>query len=79
MTDQFAPKLHYETFDYLRPPAEQLDAMEQVRRGTKHYADLLEALLPPGPDKTFVLRSLRTVAMWANVAITRCEDGSPRE
>ena len=39
----------------------------------------LEALLPDGPDKTFVIRNHRSNAMWANVAITRLPDGTPRE
>jgi hypothetical protein len=39
----------------------------------------LEALLPDGPDKTFVIRAHRSNAMWANVAITRLPDGTPRQ
>jgi hypothetical protein len=35
-------------------------------------------LLPDGPDKTFVIRAHRSNAMWANVAITRLPDGTPR-
>ena len=37
-----------------------------------------EALIPDGPDKTYMLRKFREVAMWANIAITRNPDGSPR-
>ena len=38
-----------------------------------------ETFLPDGPDKTFALRNHRTTAMWANIAVTREADGSPRE
>ena len=41
--------------------------------------DVLEAELPDGPDKTFVIRAHRSTAMWAKVAITRLPDGTPRE
>lgn len=52
--------------------------MAACRVAAKEYAETLELELPDGPDKTFILRKLRTVAMWANVAITRNSDGSPR-
>jgi hypothetical protein len=41
--------------------------------------DVLDAELPDGPDKTFVVRNHRSNAMWANVSITRLPDGTPRE
>lgn len=66
------------TYEYLKPTEEQLEVMEQARRAAQTYAAQLEALLPDGADKTFILRSHRTNAMWANVAITRHTDGSPR-
>lgn len=44
----------------------------------KAFCDVLEAELPEGPDKTFLIRNHRSNAMWANVAITRQPDGSPR-
>lgn len=72
------PVLHESTFDYLKPTDTQLNEMQSVREAAKVYADALEHLVPPGPDKTFILRQLREVAMWVNVAITRNSDGSPR-
>jgi len=42
------------------------------------YAETLEELLPAGPDKTYVMRKLREVAMWANIALTRNPDGTPK-
>lgn len=53
--------------------------MARVRAAAKAYCDVLEAELPDGPDKTFTIRAHRSNAMWANVAITRQADGSPRE
>ena len=70
--------MHPSTFEYLKPTPEQLVQMEQVRLAARIYADALELMLPDGPDKTYTLRKLREVGMWANVAITRQADGSPR-
>ena len=70
--------LHSSTFEYLKPTDAQIEAMAQVRAAAKVYSDVLDALLPDGPDKTFILRAHRSNAMWANVAITRLPDGSPR-
>ncbi len=71
--------LHPSTFDYLQPTPEQISAMHILRTAAAHYAQTLEIQLPDGPDKTYILRKLREVAMWANVAITRHADGTPRE
>ena len=49
-----------------------------LRAAAKAYNDVLDAELPDGPDKTFVIRAHRSNAMWANVAITRLPDGTPR-
>lgn len=70
--------LHPDTFEYLKPTGAQLERMQLLRESAKLYAGHLEELLPPGPDKTYCLRELRTIAMWANVAVTREQDGSPR-
>lgn len=70
--------LHPTTFEYLKPSDEQIEQMARVRAAAKAYADVLDEVLPGGPDKTFVLRAHRSNAMWANVAITRDADGSPR-
>ncbi len=66
------------TFVYLKPTDAQLRRMEEARQRAFVYATALEALLPDGADKTYVLRKVRETAMWANVAITRHADGSPR-
>jgi hypothetical protein len=71
--------LHTSTFEYLKPTDEQIEQMARVRAAAKAYADVLDEVLPDGPDKTFVLRNHRSNAMWANVAITRLPDGTPRE
>ena len=65
-------------FEYLKPSEDQLHHMAIARSGAAAYAHMIEDLVPDGPDKTFVLRQLRTIAMWVNVAITRDADGSPR-
>jgi hypothetical protein len=70
--------LHPSTFDYLKPTDEQITTMTQAREASKNYARQLDELLPDGPDKTYILRRVREIAMWVNVAITREADGSPR-
>lgn len=70
--------MHPSTFEYLKPTGPQIDAMNELRAAARAYCDALERLLPDGPDKTFVIRAHRSNAMWANVAITRHPDGTPR-
>jgi len=71
--------LHKSTFEYLEPTDQQISQMAVVRSTTADYAKFLEHNLPDGPDKTYILRKLREIAMWANVTITRNADGTPRE
>lgn len=71
--------LHESTFEYLKPTDEQIATMARLRTAARVYADALDAELPDGPDKTFVLRAHRSNAMWVNVAVTRLPDGTPRE
>jgi hypothetical protein len=71
--------MHHSTFEYLKPSDEQLEVMRVLRFATKVYSEALENFLPAGPDKTYALRKLREIAMWANVAITREADGTPRD
>jgi len=70
--------MHESTFGYLKPTPEQTAVMEELRAAAKQYAAVIEDLVPDGPDKTFMLRQHRQVAMWANVAVTRLPDGTPR-
>ena len=70
--------LHPSTFEYLKPTEDQIRAMASVRAAAAAYAATLDHLLPEGPDKTYTLRKVREIAMWANVAITRLPDGTPR-
>lgn len=70
-------KLHPSTFEYLKPSDAQLQMMSVLRRASAEYAAALNALLPEGPDKTYILRTHRQNAMWMNVAVTRGPDGSP--
>lgn len=71
--------MHPSTYEYLKPSAEMLEKMACVRAAAKAYSEILEAELPDGPDKTFIIRAHRSNAMWANVSITRLPDGTPRE
>lgn len=70
--------MHTSTYEYLKPTDKQVASMAKVRAAAKAFSDVLEAELPEGPDKTFTIRGHRANAMWANIAITRLPDGSPR-
>lgn len=70
--------MHPSTYEYLKPTEEQIAQMAIVRQAARQYGEILEATLPAGPDKTFIIRAHRSNAMWANVAITRLPDGTPR-
>lgn len=70
--------LHQETFQYLKPTDGQLKDMEALRKLFRVFAAEIEAILPEGPDKTYVLRQLRDIAMWSNLCVTRHPDGAPR-
>jgi hypothetical protein len=70
--------MHTSTYEYLKPTDDQIKRMAEAREAAKVYGEALERLLPDGPDKTFAIRAHRSNAMWANVAITRLPDGTPR-
>jgi hypothetical protein len=71
--------MHSSTYEYLKPTDEQIERMARVRAAAKVYGEVLDKELPDGPDKTYTIRNHRHTAMWANVAITRLPDGTPRE
>lgn len=71
--------MHQTTFEYLKPTDDQLQSMAECRQKAGEYADLITKLIPDSPDKTYLLRKFREVAMWVNIAITRHPDGSPRQ
>ena len=71
--------LHESAFKYLNPTEKQKFSMEEVRDAYKNFTDQIQRAMPDGPDKTYVIQLLRTAAMWTHVAITRHQDGSPRE
>ena len=70
--------MHPSTYEYLKPTEAQVERMGKVRAAAKAFNDILDAELPDGPDKTFLIRAHRSNAMWANVTITRLPDGTPR-
>lgn len=71
--------MHVSTFEYLGPTNKQIDDMASIRKAFAELTKTIEAIVPEGADRTYLLRKLREVGMWANVAITRHADGSPRE
>lgn len=70
--------MHASTFDYVLPTEEQQQHAAVMRKAAADYASAILEHVPEGPDRTYMLRQHREVAMWAIVAITRNADGSPR-
>lgn len=70
--------MHPSTFEYLKPTDVQIETMAKASSVVANCSKGLEELIPDGPDKTYLLRKLREVGMWTNVAITRLPDGTPR-
>jgi hypothetical protein len=70
--------MHSSTFDYLNPTDEQKARMAKVRAAFAELAGQVLLNVPPGKDRAYLIRKLRECGMWANVAITRHDDGSPR-
>ncbi len=70
--------MHVSTFDYLKPTDDQVQRMARVRAAFARCTAEVVADVPDGPDRTYLVRKLRECGMWANVAITRHPDGSPR-
>lgn len=71
-------QIHESTFNYLQPTDKQKEDMAIVRAKFMELAFGIDGFIPDGPDKTYLVRKLRECAMWANIAITRQPDGSPR-
>ena len=71
--------MHHTTYEYLKPTDEQVARMGRVRAAARRFGEALERELPDGADKDHVIRNHRETAMWANVAITRHADGTPRD
>lgn len=70
--------MHNSTFEYLKPTDQQISTMADCRLKAKEFAEYLDATLPNGEDKIYILRKFRELAMWVNVSITREADGTPR-
>lgn len=66
-------------FDYLKPTEMQIADMAVMRQAARDFHNKILMHVPEGPDKTYMIRKFREVAMWANVAITRHPDGTPRK
>jgi hypothetical protein len=71
--------MHVSTMQYLKPSEEQQQTMSDVRAIYAHALEQLEAKIPNGRYLSLAVTELEASAMWANKAITRHSDGSPRE
>lgn len=64
-------QMHPSTFEYLKPTETQLHNMELMRKCASDFEANINDNVPDGPDKTYLIRKFREVAMWINIAITR--------
>lgn len=71
--------MHSTTFEYLKPTDGQMETMQKMRESFARLAHEVDDTIRPGADKDHVLRLIRDAGMWANVAITRDADGTPRQ
>lgn len=71
--------MHNSTFEYLKPTDAQIEDMAEVRKAFAELVNIIDGYLPLGQDKDYTLRLIRTAGMWANVSITRQDDGTPRK
>lgn len=69
---------HPQTFEYVTPAGDEEQNLSKLNAATKTFAETLDGLLPDGPDKTYALRTLRTVHSWAAMTIMRDPTGKPR-
>ena len=67
------------TYEFLQPTEAQQEKIQRIRNAIRGLSEFLEQELPEGPDRTYLIRKLREVAMWANITITRDQYGVPRE
>jgi hypothetical protein len=71
--------MHEQSFRSLPPSNAALERdVAQARVAAENYARAIDGLVEDGPDKTYLMRKFREVAMWVNTAIIRNSDGSPR-
>lgn len=56
-------------FEYHAPTLGQLSAYNDLRKGAREFASLINDLVPESADKTSAMRKLRECVMTANAAI----------
>ena len=66
-------------FESVIPTGDQVEKMEAMRAASAEYAAAILTHVPGGADQTYIIRKLREISMWANVAILREADGSARQ
>jgi len=70
--------MHKTVFEYLLPTDDQKKDMAKIREAAGQFLAHINLYVPEGPDRTYIIRQLREIVMWSNVAITRMSDGTPR-
>jgi hypothetical protein len=70
--------MHAETFNPVTVTPAQAEKHKRLSAAAWAYLDAIEADVPEGPDRTFILRNHRTTALWAAEAVMKLPDGTPR-
>jgi hypothetical protein len=66
-------------FTYHPPTGpEQVQQYQEIRDGGRTLAELIDANVPDGPEKTTAINSIRLAVMWANAGIA-CAPPEPEK
>lgn len=67
MTDE---EIIAKIFTYVPPTERTIPKFTAVRQAGKHFAEVVIANCPPGPDRATVINCIRNAVMFANASIS---------
>ena len=70
--------MHETTFEYLKPSDAQIATMGELRQAFAELVQHIEDRIPESRYRSLAITELESAAMWANKAITRQGNGTPR-
>lgn len=62
------------SYEFVKPSDNQDVKLLAVRNAARSFADVMEKVLPSGPDRAHAFRQFRTAVMWTNYIISRSQD-----
>jgi len=60
-------------FTYHAPDDEKVVKHQAIRNGGKELAELIDALVPEGREKSLAVTKVEEAVMWANAGLARSE------